>query len=161
MDTIRDFEDLLMLLEKHKARYLIVGGLAFIYHGGPRYTKDIDVWVGLSAENRARVNRALAEFGSPFLLESGDVDHILQIGMAPSRIDIMMRIEGVRFETAWRKKIRDRYGRAMANWMDLDDLIRAKRGLKAFRHQEDVRILRNVKRMRRRKSSQGGPPAGI
>ena len=45
METVQDFEDMLHLLDKHKVRYLIIGGLAFIYHAKPRYTKDMDLWV--------------------------------------------------------------------------------------------------------------------
>ena len=45
METIHDFEDLLMLFDQHDVRYLIVGGLAFIYHAKPRYTKDMDLWL--------------------------------------------------------------------------------------------------------------------
>jgi len=148
METVRDFEDLLRLLAKHKVRYLIVGGLAFVYHAKPRYTKDMDLWADPSGDNLARVNRALEAFGSPLVLEPGDVDQILQIGVAPNRIDVLMKIEGVRFETAWRKRIRDRYGGAPANWIDIDSLIRTKRRIDNPRHQEDVRVLRQVKRMR-------------
>ena len=45
MDAIQDFEDILELLDKYHARYLIIGGLAFIYHAKPRYTKDMDLWI--------------------------------------------------------------------------------------------------------------------
>jgi hypothetical protein len=45
MDTVQDFEDILHMLEKHAVRYLIIGGLAFIYHAKPRYTKDLDLWI--------------------------------------------------------------------------------------------------------------------
>lgn len=51
METIHDFEDMLLLLEKHRVRYLIIGGLAFIYHAKPRYTKDMDLWIDPSLEN--------------------------------------------------------------------------------------------------------------
>jgi len=47
METIYDFEDMLLLLEKNRVRYLIIGGLAFIYHAKPRYTKDMDLWIDL------------------------------------------------------------------------------------------------------------------
>ncbi len=43
MDTVKDFEDLLELFESNDVRYLIIGGLAFIYHAKPRYTKDMDL----------------------------------------------------------------------------------------------------------------------
>ena len=45
METVHDFEDMLLLLEKNRVRYLIIGGLAFIYHAKPRYTKDMDLWI--------------------------------------------------------------------------------------------------------------------
>ncbi len=151
MDSISDFEELLGLLEKNGVEYVIVGGLAFIYHAKPRYTKDMDLWIRPSAENRRLVNDALVEFGSPMLIEDGDPDQILQIGVAPNRVDILLNIQGVRFETAWRKRIRDRYGKVETNWIDLDSLIRAKAGIANPRHEEDVRVLRRVRSRRKEK----------
>ena len=69
MDTVQDFEDLLATFARHGVRHLIIGGLAFIYHAKPRYTKDMDLWVGPDADNVERANLALANFGSPHLLE--------------------------------------------------------------------------------------------
>ena len=43
METVHDFEDMLLLLEKHRVRYLIIGGLAFIYHAKPCYTKELNI----------------------------------------------------------------------------------------------------------------------
>jgi len=150
MDAIRDFEDMLALLERHEARYLIIGGLAFIYHAKPRYTKDMDLWVEPSDENVRRANQALAEFGSPHLFDLGVRDQVLQIGVAPNRIDLLLDVKGLRFDTAWRKRVRDSYGGVTANWIDLDSLIRVKQRIDHPRHQEDVRVLREVRRLRRR-----------
>jgi hypothetical protein len=145
METIQDFEDLLALLEKHHVRYLIIGGLAVIFHAKPRYTKDMDIWLDPSKGNLERANRALAEFGIPFLLESGHEEEILQLGVAPDRIDLLLQVKGARFETAWRKRILGNYGKARANWVDIDSLIRIKKGIASPRHQEDVRVLQDVK----------------
>lgn len=147
-ETIQDFEDMLRLLNKHRVRYLIVGGLAFIYHAKPRYTKDMDLWIDLSPENVARANRALTEFGSPYTLDHEKADEILQLGVAPDRIDLLLRVTGAKFETAWEKRISARYGRAKANWIDIDSLIRIKGRADHPRHQEDARVLREVKRKR-------------
>ena len=38
-----DFTDLLELLGKHHVRYVLVGGLAVIYHGHGRTTGDMDL----------------------------------------------------------------------------------------------------------------------
>jgi hypothetical protein len=156
METVGDFEDLLERLEACGVEYLVVGGLAFIYHAKPRYTKDMDVWVRPSPENVERVNRALAEFGSPSLLDPREAGHILQIGVAPHRIDLHLSIKGVRFATAWNNRVRGRYGQVIANWIDLDSLIRAKDAVGGPRHEEDVRVLREVRKLRqRRRRGQG------
>ena len=146
METIQDFEDLLVLLGKHRVRYLIIGGLAFIYHAKPRYTKDMDLWIDPSRNNVKRANAAIAEFGSPHLLETDAEEEILQLGVAPDRIDLLQTIKGARFASAWKKRIRGKYGKADANWIDLSSLLRIKRRIDHPRHQEDARILQEIVR---------------
>jgi len=148
--TIGDFEDLLQLLERHRARYLIVGGLAFIYHAKPRYTKDMDLWVDPDPRNIERVNAALCEFPSPQLLSPGRRSEILQIGIEPNRIDVLQAVGRMRFGTAWRRRVRDWYGAVRASWIDLDSLLRIKSGIDHPRHQEDARVLSEVRRAKRR-----------
>lgn len=145
MDTIRDFEDILVLLDRHDARYLIVGGLAVTFHAMPRYTKDIDLWIDQDEQNVARVNQALEEFGSPDLLDPAKSDEILQIGIAPNRIDLIREIGGVEFAEAWSRRIEGTYGDAAVHWIDIDTLIRIKRRIDHPRHQEDARILEIVR----------------
>jgi hypothetical protein len=153
VDAIQDFEDLLQMLSKHYVRYLIIGGLAFIYHAKPRYTKDMDIWIDSSRDNIQRANAALVEFGSPRLLNPDAKGEILQLGVAPDRIDLLRAIKGARFATAWKNRLRGQYGKANANWIDLNSLIRIKSHIDHPRHQEDVRVLREVKRRLKREQS--------
>jgi hypothetical protein len=148
METISDFEDILALLEKHGVRYLIIGGLAFIYHAKPRYTKDMDLWVEFDPDNVARANRALAEFGSSELLSTDRDDEVLQLGFAPDRLDFFLRIAGMVFGEVYEKRIRGRYGEVEANWIDLDSLLAIKSRIESPRHQEDARVLTEVKKRR-------------
>jgi hypothetical protein len=148
METIRDFEDMLELLEKHEVRYLIVGGLAFIYHAKPRYTKDMDIWVDFTPENVERANGAISEFGAPELLSADDDGEILQIGTAPDRIDFFLRMEGVTFAEAWPGRIEGLYGEVRAKWIGLDALLAIKGSIDHPRHREDARVLAEVKRRR-------------
>lgn len=145
METVQDFEDLLELLDRHRVRYLIVGGLAFIYHAKPRYTKDMDLWIDAEPGNVERVNLALADFGSPHLLDPANPDEILQLGAPPNRIDLIRSVIELDFEPVWRRRIEGSYGRAKANWIDLDSLITIKSRIDHPRHQEDARILRLVR----------------
>jgi len=145
MDVIQDFEDILELFARHRVRYLIVGGLAFIYHAKPRYTKDIDLWIDADHDNVRRANRALEEFGSPSLLTIDEPGEILQLGVAPNRIDILRETISLGFGEAWPRRIESHYGRAPANWIDLDSLLTIKSAIDHPRHQEDARVLRAVR----------------
>lgn len=142
METVRDFEDMLALLAEHEVRYLIVGGLAFIYHAKPRYTKDMDLWLAPDRENVERANSALAAFGSPYLLDPADTEEILQLGVAPNRIDLLRNPGDLDFEVAWKRRIESSYGRAPALWIDLESLLAIKSRIDHPRHQEDARVLR-------------------
>jgi hypothetical protein len=149
VDSIQDFEDFLELLDRHGVRHLIIGGLAFIYHAKPRFTKDIDIWLDPEPDNLARANAALAEFGSPHLLDVSDEDEILQLGVAPNRIDLQREAAPLAFEDAWRRRVEGKYGRARACWIAIEDLLAIKERIDHPRHREDARVLRLVLERRR------------
>ncbi len=144
MDTVKDFEDILELFERHRVRYLIVGGMAFIYHAKPRYTKDIDLWIDPDPDNVKLVNQALTEFGSPELMSPETPDEILQLGVAPNRIDLLRDVVSMEFSEAWPRRIQAAYGSVSANWIDLEGLLEIKSAIDHPRHQEDARVLRAV-----------------
>jgi hypothetical protein len=98
---------------------------------------------------------ALTEFGSPFLLDPDTDEEILQLGIAPDRIDLLRAVKGVKFATAWKNRIRGKYGKANANWIDLNSLLRIKSFINHPRHQEDVRVLREVRRCLKRTKLKG------
>ncbi len=103
-----DYKDILQLLLHNNVKFLVVGAYAMGAHGYPRATGDFDIWVEASAENAKRVYRALAEFRAPLaeiteqtFCQSGI---IFQIGVAPRRIDIITRIDGVEFDKAYSER---------------------------------------------------------
>ena len=79
-----DFKEFFQLLNENKVRYLVIGGFAVAFHGYPRFTKDIDIWLWLNPKNAELVIKTLADFGFQSLglteydfLES---DTIIQLG---------------------------------------------------------------------------------
>jgi hypothetical protein len=58
-----DYREFFQLLNENDVRYLIIGGYAVAYHGYPRYTKDIDVWIWVNPENAAKMGKTLQDFG--------------------------------------------------------------------------------------------------
>jgi DNA polymerase II small subunit/DNA polymerase delta subunit B len=55
----QDFKEFIQSLNDNQVRYLVIGGDAVAIHGYPRYTKDIDIWIEMTAENAAKLMRAL------------------------------------------------------------------------------------------------------
>jgi len=99
-----DFKEFIELLNAHNVQYLIVGGYALAFHGHPRYTKDIDVWIAANTENAERMLTVLTDFGfSSLALSLQDFleeDNIIQLGFPPNRIDILTSVDGIEFENS-------------------------------------------------------------
>ena len=130
MLTSPDFKELLNTLEKHRVRYLVVGGYAVMKYTEPRFTKDLDLWISTDEENSKAVFSALKEFGAPLkgltprdFTERG---YFYQMGNPPFRLDIMMSIPGVEFETAWEHREEVLLEGLTIPFISRVDLIRAK-----------------------------------
>src|SRR5512136_2207304 len=104
MELQKDFEDLCESLNGRDVSYLIVGGYALAFHGAPRYTGDIDIFVRPHPENAQRVIRALAAFGFQFpnltVEDFQNPDKVVQLGVPPVRIDLITSLTGVSWEEA-------------------------------------------------------------
>lgn len=104
MTLAKDFEDFLKLLDKHNVEYMVVGGYALAFHGKPRHTGDLDIWINITPENALSMVQVLKEFGMRSLgLEEADFlrpGYITQIGYPPLRIDILNHIDGLEFMEA-------------------------------------------------------------
>jgi hypothetical protein len=95
-------------LNSNRVEYLLIGGYAVGIHGHIRATNDLDVWVNISPENAARIDRALREFGFAAAgLASGlflDRNNVVRMGVPPIRIEILTSISGVEFEACYAEK---------------------------------------------------------
>jgi len=126
-----DFKDILSALSDAKAEYLLVGAYAMAYHGFPRATGDLDIWVRPSPENAEKVMAALRRFGAPMesfsLQELRSEDQVFQMGIAPRRIDLMTGLSGITFGEAWPGRIEATLDGIVVPVMDKASLIRNKR----------------------------------
>ena len=133
MEIHKDFKELLELLNSHKVEYLVVGGYALAFHGVPRFTGDIDLFVKPEDANAKRILSVLDEFGfgslnfseSDFTLP----DTVVQLGVPPVRVDIMTSLTGVSWEKAEAGKIRGSYGTTVVSFISKKDLIANKKAL--------------------------------
>ncbi len=106
-----DFKDFLKLLNDKKVRYLLIGGYAVGYHGYPRATNDMDIWIAIDQENAELMVKVLKDFGFDTPQLSKDLfleeDKIIRMGVAPIRLEILTSISGVKFDECYQKKVVD------------------------------------------------------
>ena len=150
MDISSDYRELFKILNKHKAKYLVVGAYAVIFYTEPRYTKDIDIWIEPTLKNAEKLYKALGEFGAPLkdisTKDFANKKTIYQIGVAPVRIDIIMSISGSIFTEAWKDRRKTKYADVSINIMGIKDLIRSKKKTGRKQDSIDVSILMTRKR---------------
>jgi predicted nucleotidyltransferase len=138
----RDFEEMLRALSEAGADFMVIGAHAVAVYARPRATGDLDIWVRPTPSNAARVWRALVQFGAPLdALTQKDLtsdDVVFQIGVAPSRIDLLTTIGGVEFADAWARRTQVELWGLDVPVIGRDDLIRNKRAAGRERDLADV-----------------------
>lgn len=131
MEVQPDFRDLLALLNEHKVKYLIVGGYALAFHGAPRYTGDIDIFVQPHPGNAQCVIKALAEFGFRLPnLTADDFQHpnkVVQLGVPPVRIDLITSISGVTWDDAYASREAGCFGDVPVDYLGRKEYLSNKR----------------------------------
>jgi len=140
-----DFEELFACLSARNVRFVVVGGHALAYHSKPRYTKDLDVLIEPSPENAARLLLALEDLGFGGLgLTTADFDRpgmVVQLGIAPNRIDLLTAIDGVSFDQAWQGRVAGRFGTESVPFLGRRELLANKRAVGRLQDLADIETL--------------------
>ncbi len=131
MEVQPDFRDLLELLNEHKVEYLIVGGYALAFHGAPRFTGDIDVFVRRAPENAKRILNALTAFGFQFsnlnIEDFQTPDKVVQLGVPPVRVDLITSLSGVTWDEAQAHKEPGVFGDVPVAYIGRSEFVANKR----------------------------------
>ena len=127
----QDFREFIRSLNDNGVRYLVIGGYAVALHGYPRYTKDIDIWIEMRADNAERMVAALEQFGFGSLgLQAADFlvpDQIVQLGYPPNRIDLITTPPGVEFDASYASRVEVMVDGEAVCFIDLENLRKSKR----------------------------------
>ncbi len=134
----QDFKDFLRLLNSSEVEYLVIGGYAVSYHGYPRSTGDIDIWVAIHPKNAEKIVEVLKEFGFAGQELSADLflekNQIIRMGLPPIRIEILTSISGVEFGDCYDSRITDIVDGIEVNLINLENLKKNKKA--AGRHKD-------------------------
>ena len=141
----QDFKEFIKSLNDNKVRYLVVGGYAVAYHGYPRYTKDIDIWIDIDPDNASRIVKALEQFGFASIgLTPEDfleTETIIQLGYPPNRIDLITSLSGVDFKDCYANRESVEMEGVVVDFIDLENLRRNK---KSSGRAQDLADLENL-----------------
>jgi predicted nucleotidyltransferase len=150
-----DFRELLEEFARERVEHVVIGGYAFAYHVEPRATKDLDVFLEGSEENRERAARALARYGAPQNVVEATRNlaetEIVYLGRPPLRVDLLRAIDGVSAADVLRNAVATTWDGTPIRVIALDDLIANKR---AAGRPQDLADLVKLERVRRSQRAQ-------
>lgn len=142
----KDYKEMLQILLDNEVKFLIVGAYAMGAYGYPRATGDIDIWVEASPENSQKIRQSLSEFGAPLkdITENTFCEEgiIFQIGVAPRRIDIITKIDGVNFNRAYSEKQEIEIEGLAIPFLSKENLVKNKESTGRERDKLDAQYLR-------------------
>jgi predicted nucleotidyltransferase len=141
----KDFRDFLRLLDAEGVEYLLIGGYAVAYHGYPRATEDIDIWIASSPQNAQRIIRALKEFGFDVPELNPDLflkpESIVRMGLPPLRIELSTTISGVDFAECYQSRVTETIDGIPVSIINLADLRKNKKASGRHRDLDDLERL--------------------
>lgn len=140
-----DFKDFLRLLHSHKVEYLLVGGYAVGYHGYPRATGDMDIWIALNKVNADKAANVLRDFGmtqdevsKELFLEK---DKVIRMGFPPVRIEVITSASGVDFQKCYSRRKIVHIDKTPVSFISRDDLKINKKACGRHKDLEDLKHL--------------------
>jgi hypothetical protein len=148
LEIHRDFKEFIELFLSHQVEFMVIGGYAVAAHGRPRYTGDIDFFVRKSTDNAKKIVTALHEFFGPLpeIREENFLndDRMSQFGFEPLRIDILVHIKGIDFESAYQRRIMIPYSGINIPFISLPDLRANKKATGRSKDLMDLGLLEDV-----------------
>lgn len=129
MYLTQEYRDMIEIFNEQEVKYLVVGAYAMATFGYARSTYDIDLWIDKREENVKKVLLAFDEFGLSFEISKDDLikdNAIIQIGIAPIRIDILTDIDGVEFKEAYSNRVEHDFGELIASVLHIDEILKNK-----------------------------------
>jgi hypothetical protein len=143
------------LLNKHKVDYLIIGGIAVVFHGYTRSTADLDFWYDPTKSNFEKIVKAIKEYGI-------DVSELEKIVFNPKKTflrfptsvfqtEFLPTIPGdISFKAAKENAEVLTINNTQVFVIGYDDLIKNKRSTNRLKDEADVEELTKRKKARRK-----------
>ena len=123
----------------------MVGGYAVGYHGYPRATGDMDVWIAVSETNAEKIAAAIREFGMPDEQVTKDLfldpNKVIRMGVPPVRIEVITGASGIDFAECYLRREVIEIDSIPVNFLSIDDLKKNKQASGRHKDLEDLEHL--------------------
>jgi len=150
-----DFLDFIRILNEKEVEYLVVGGYAVSFHGYPRYTGDLDIWIKISEENADKMMESLKAFGiivpnlsAADFLRTEDMAGVF-FGREPQRIDIINKVDGIEFDACYAQREIFTYQEIPIPYLNFDDLKTNKLSSARTKDKADIKELEKRKKKKK------------
>ena len=124
---------------------MLIGGYAVGYHGYPRATVDMDIWIDVSEENVQKIVRTVQEFGFNDPELSVEIfskqKKTVRMGFPPIRIEVISEIDGVKFDDCYKGRIVGEIDGVQINIIDLENLKKNKKASGRLKDLTDLEYL--------------------
>ncbi len=132
MNIHPDFRDFIASLKGNGVSFIIIGAYALAYHGTPRYTGDLDVWIKPDEGNARSFLAALKDCGFDSVkitLEDIISGRTIQLGYPPVRIDILTKLTGVTTDEIWNDRVEGPFGDHTVYYIGKECYIKNKKAI--------------------------------
>lgn len=145
VELARDFDEFFGSLTAHDVEFVVVGAYALAFHGAPRFTGDIEVFIRPTVENGQRLLAALSDFGFPVAeltpQQVVDPQRVLQMGVEPVQIHVMSDVSGVTWDEVWASKESAACGSRELPFIGRREFIRNKKASSRLKDLADIEAL--------------------
>lgn len=164
------YERILKTFQKRKLRYLIAGGMAVNLHGIPRFTKDVDILIEISAENLKCLRAVIQDLGlkprMPVTLDDflnpenwarwGRKKNLKALSLYNPKtpyeeIDVLWDV-GVSYESAQEGRKTLKIGSLRLSLVSVMDLIKMKKKAGRIQDLADIESLRKLQKAVKKRS---------
>ena len=139
-----DFVDFISALNEKGVEFMMVGAFDLAFHGHPRYTGDMDIWIKPTESNADALIEAIKTFGlKSIALTKKDIlsRNVIQLGYPPVRIDLLTALDGLTTEEIWESREEGSFGKHTIFFLGKDAFIKNKRAIGRHKDLADVEAL--------------------
>jgi len=142
-----EFKDFIKLLNKHKVKYLLLGGWAVGYYSNPRATKDIDFIVSVDDKNLKKLINVFDDFKASHVNIDILKEHkgYIFIGNSPMKIEVISNADGIDINDCYKRKNTVEIDGVNIDIISKDDLIKNKKSTDRLLDHSDAEVLENIK----------------